>query len=279
MEDTNTQMLEKLNRFTRRELSADEVYIFDVVLCDNEVDRDGECFSLNALNKLKELFVGKTGIFDHNAKSSGQTARIFDTQLVSNSKSKTSRGEDYTCLKASAYMVRTDANADLIREIDGGIKKEVSISCSAKMSRCSVCGQNRQQKSCPHLKGKEYCGKKACVILDDITDAYEWSFVAVPAQVNAGVTKKSYTEAETGKFSTEDAETVEKLCENLRKDVSRLCLLAGENCGLLKSAADRMTALELIDFKAELEKNCRKIPKPNLLEKTDKAEDLSNFRM
>lgn len=98
MEDTNTQMLEKLNRFTRRELSADEVYIFDVVLCDNEVDRDGECFSLNALNKLKELFVGKTGIFDHNAKSSGQTARIFDTQLVSNSKSKTSRGEDYTCL-------------------------------------------------------------------------------------------------------------------------------------------------------------------------------------
>ena len=32
MEDTNTQMLEKLNRFTRRELSADEVYIFDVVL-------------------------------------------------------------------------------------------------------------------------------------------------------------------------------------------------------------------------------------------------------
>ena len=32
-------------------------------------------------------------------------------------------------------------------------------------------------------------------ILDDITDAYEWSFVAVPAQVNAGVTKR-FTDSE-----------------------------------------------------------------------------------
>ena len=69
MEENNK--LEKLNRFTRREHTADEVYIFDVVLCDNEVDRDGERFSVEALKKLKELFVGKTGISDHEAKSSG----------------------------------------------------------------------------------------------------------------------------------------------------------------------------------------------------------------
>ncbi len=86
MEENNK--LEKLNRFTRREHTADEVYIFDVVLCDNEVDRDGERFSVEALKKLKELFVGKTGISDHEAKSSGQTARIFDTELVSDSAKK-----------------------------------------------------------------------------------------------------------------------------------------------------------------------------------------------
>ena len=71
------EILKRLNEFTRREMSEDEVYIFDVILCDNDIDRDGERFSQNALESLKKLFVGKTGIFDHNPKSGGQTARIF----------------------------------------------------------------------------------------------------------------------------------------------------------------------------------------------------------
>ena len=78
----NTEKLQLLNQFTRRELTEEEVYIFDVILCDNEIDRDFEKFSLSALKTLQELFIGKTGIFDHDAKSSGQTARIFHTELA-----------------------------------------------------------------------------------------------------------------------------------------------------------------------------------------------------
>ena len=33
--------LELINRFTRRNLAKNEVYAFSVVLCDNDVDRDG----------------------------------------------------------------------------------------------------------------------------------------------------------------------------------------------------------------------------------------------
>ena len=51
--------LEQLNRFTRRTLTQEEVFLFDVRLCDNEIDRDGERFSLEALEQLKALFVGK----------------------------------------------------------------------------------------------------------------------------------------------------------------------------------------------------------------------------
>ena len=81
----NTEKLQLLNQFTRRELTEEEVYIFDVILCDNEIDRDFEKFSLSALKTLQELFIGKTGIFDHDAKSSGQTARIFHTELAEDS--------------------------------------------------------------------------------------------------------------------------------------------------------------------------------------------------
>ena len=84
-------------------------------------------------------------------------------------------------------MIRTDSNQDLIREIDGGIKKEVSVSCAAKTSRCSLCGSTG---ACSHEKGKVYAGKLCYRELDDISDVYEWSFVAVPAQVHAGVTKQ-----------------------------------------------------------------------------------------
>lgn len=182
-----SKLLEQLNRFTRRKHTAQEVYMFDVILCDNEVDRDGECFTKQALETLCRRFEGVTGIFDHDPKGSRQTARIFATELVEDPARRTAYGAAYTYLKACAYMIRTDSNQDLIREIDGGIKKEVSVSCAAKTSRCSVCGNTG---ACAHEKGKVYGGKLCYRELEDISDVYEWSFVAVPAQVHAGVTKQ-----------------------------------------------------------------------------------------
>lgn len=161
--------------------------MFDVILCDNEVDRDGECFTKQALETLCRRFEGVTGIFDHDPKGSRQTARIFATELVEDPARRTAYGAAYTYLKACAYMIRTDSNQDLIREIDGGIKKEVSVSCAAKTSRCSVCGSTG---ACAHEKGKVYGGSLCYRELEDISDVYEWSFVAVPAQVHAGVTKQ-----------------------------------------------------------------------------------------
>lgn len=181
--------LKLINQYTRRELSLDEVYIFNIILCDNEVDRDYEAFSLNSLNKLAELFLGKTGIFDHNPKGSNQTARIFDTQVITDNSKVTKYGQAYSYIKAKAYMIKSDKNKDLILDIDAGIKKEVSVGCSVKDKICSICGTNLKNDFCEHNLGEYYDGKLCFVILDNPTDAYEWSFVAVPAQINAGVTK------------------------------------------------------------------------------------------
>lgn len=41
--------LEKINRYTRRAFQEEELYTFSVVLCDNEVDRDMERFTIPAL--------------------------------------------------------------------------------------------------------------------------------------------------------------------------------------------------------------------------------------
>ena len=182
--------LEKINQLTRREFSEDELYAFPVTLCDNDIDRDGEAFTDNALEQMKGLFVGKTGIFDHDPKGNNQTARIYDTEVVTDPERLTAYGAPYKYLRGKAYTVRTDENKSLITEIDAGIKKEVSVACSAGKRICSVCGKDISKAACEHNKGESYGGKLCYHALDDITAAYEWSFVAVPAQINAGVTKK-----------------------------------------------------------------------------------------
>ena len=113
--------LEKINGYAREPLTEDKVFVFRVALCDNDIDRDGEKFSSGALEKLAELFKGRTGIFDHDPKSSKQTARIFDTWVETLPEKTTTDGEVYRRLMAKAYMVRTSSNGDLISEIQSGI--------------------------------------------------------------------------------------------------------------------------------------------------------------
>ncbi len=265
--DLTPEMLTQLNTFTRRPLSADEVYGFKVRLCDNEIDRDGERFSLGALSQLKDLFVGKTGIFDHNPSGEKQNARIFQTELVTDPETKTAAGEPYTSLCAYAYMVRTEGNADLIREIDGGIKKEVSISCSAGAHVCSICGKDRRMAPCTHLPGQEYGGKVCHVVLGQITDAYEWSFVAVPAQRNAGVTKHFSDE----KASLREQELEQKLfhCQRLmeqieketRREVMQMQYCSGKAVGkAFTHAMNRMDLEELLVLRDELREQQEKQP-------------------
>lgn len=162
---------------------------------DNELDdRNYEPFNLNALKDLQKLYIGKTMIKDHRRTADNQIARVYDTELVQDGSKLTGAGEIYTKLIAKCYMVKTEKNADLISEIKAGIKKEVSTGCKAKHAYCSICGVDNMKNYCSHYWGKEYetvNGKKICYFtLDGAKEAYEVSFVAVPAQPRAGTTKK-----------------------------------------------------------------------------------------
>ncbi len=103
-----TEELKEINRFTRRELSEEDVYIFSVVLCDNEIDRDYERFSDEALETLAKMFVGVTGIADHEPKSSNQSARIFSCRVEAPQGQLTSDGKAYRRLCARAYLPRSE---------------------------------------------------------------------------------------------------------------------------------------------------------------------------
>lgn len=176
----DAEQLAKINRQAKSPLGAEEVYVFSVRLCDDQPDRDFERFQTQALEALAPMFVGKTGIVDHAWSSEKQVARIFEAGV------EYEGGAAY--LKAWAYILRGEKTAELIREIEAGIKREVSVGCAMGRSICSVCGA--EYGSCTHRKGESYGGQTCVAVLCEPVDAYEFSFVAVPAQKDAGVLKR-----------------------------------------------------------------------------------------
>lgn len=193
-QEVTDEELRKINKFTLTPLKTEEVFTFKLIMGDNELDdRNYEPFNLNALKDLQKLYIGKTMIKDHRRTADNQIARVYDTELQQDSSKTTGAGELYTKLIAKCYMVKTEKNADLISEIKAGIKKEVSTSCRPKHAFCSICGVDNMKNYCSHYWGKEYetqNGKKICYFtLDGAKEAYEVSFVAVPAQPRAGTTK------------------------------------------------------------------------------------------
>ena len=273
--------LELINTYTRRTLTAGEVYVFTVVLCDNDVDRDGERFTVESLFALEKLFVGKTGIFDHDPSAKNQTARIISCKVENVASRTTATGDEYFCLKARAYLPRTEGNSELIAALDSGIVKEVSVGCAVGTILCNVCGEDIGM--CPHRKGETYGGKLCCGELTEPYDAYEWSFVAVPAQKNAGVTKTAYgkemdmegimkklSRGQSATFSDRDCKKLLEYIDSLKQsakdgvyyrdslttEVLRLsaAVQPGISRETMESVTKGMTVAQLKEFKTAFEK-------------------------
>ena len=285
--------LKLINAYTRKTLGADEVYTFTVVLCDNDVDRDGERFTVESLFALEKLFVGKTGIFDHEPTAKNQAARIFSCATESVPGRKTATGDEYFRLTARAYMPKTESSRPLIEAIESGIVKEVSVGCAVEKTVCRICGQ--ELALCAHQKGKLYGNTLCCGELTNPLDAYEWSFVAVPAQKAAGVVKsaagkdrdmetilKTLSEKCGATLSAADCEKllgyIERLKEaakdgvfyrdSLTSEVLRLsaAVQPGVSRETMESVAKTMSVAQLREFKAafEQQKKQQYTPKPQL---------------
>ena len=250
--EATAQDLELIAALARRPLSGEEVYTFSVRLCDNEIDRDFERFTVQTLEELAPLFVGRAGIFDHQWSARGQAARIYKTEIVREPERVTRAGDGYCWLKGCAYMVRTDSNRDLIAEIEGGIKKEVSVGCSVEHAVCSVCGCDRTQTDCGHEKGQEYGGQLCWADLEGAGDAYEFSFVAVPAQPAAGVVKTAWRGGRQEAARLEEEAALGRKClEELRGEVVRLALLCDRELSAqaMRSLADKLSHQELEELR------------------------------
>ena len=249
--------LEAINALAKTRLNGEQVYVFSLRLCDDRIDRDGERFDTGALPGLAKLFLGKTGILDHRWSTENQVARIFETQVV--------KEKDASYIRAWAYIRRGGKNDELIADIEAGIKKEVSVGCAMAQAVCSICGS--EYGTCGHVKGEHYDGQICAVILKEPVDAYEFSFVAVPAQREAGVMKGMGAAVSLKELAAEHGAQTEyrtltkeaELGRRYRKDLEDcvvrlgLALELGVSEPVLRSLARTAGAEELLALKDALQ--------------------------
>ena len=252
----NAAQLERINALAKGALTEEQVYVFSVRLCDDQVDRDFERFDPAALPALAKLFVGKSGVVDHKWSAERQLARIFDAEVL--------QEEGVSYIKAWAYIRRGGSGDEWIADIEAGIKKEVSVGCAMGQSVCSICGA--EYGTCGHRKGEHYDGALCCAILREPVDAYEFSFVAVPAQREAGVLKGmgcrvSLKELADEFGAQEEYRGLWKLSQlgqqyqkQLSDEVVRLALMLGLRLEepVLRGAVEKLAGAELVPLRDAL---------------------------
>ncbi|MDD6023684.1 MAG: hypothetical protein PUC06_05520 [Oscillospiraceae bacterium] len=249
------EMLARINGQSKGSLKAEDIYVFSVRLCDDQIDRDGERFAREALPELGRLFLGKPGIVDHNWSAEKQVARIFDTCVE--------QENGVSWLRAWAYIPR-EGREELIRDIETGIRREVSISCSMGKRSCSICGG--EPGACGHRRGELVQGQTCAVVLSEPRDAYEFSFVAVPAQPMAGVVKHWKGGEEMELYALVEKSGSGQAMREL-ENLKAMAAFGEERRESLRKEAVRMgVALKLGPDRSELEKMAAAL-EPQVLEK------------
>ena len=187
-----------INRFTKATMKPEDVYCFSMTICDNDIDRDIEQFTDDTLKVAAPMFVGKTMLTDHFRSALNQVARIYRAEFVDLS-GKNAVGQPYKGIRADAYIPINESTQPFIDSIEAGIVKEVSVGMSCEERNCSICGKPLVMdwyswvRKCEtgHIQGEKYDGKLCYGKLEKPVDAREVSFVAVPSQRKAGVTKSA----------------------------------------------------------------------------------------
>ena len=216
--------LEKINSYALREYTPEELFAFKATACDNALDRDFEAFSTATLRQLAKMIVGKP-VLDGHDWAGGQCARIYDARVVNepSTNKRAADGGSYARLEVCCYLPRTEEARERIELIESGVQKEMSIACSTRKNTCSICKNGYYSGQCEHFRGREYDGETCWVLLEDAADALELSFVGVPAQPAAGVSKRAEM-------------------SDLREQLDGLCEMVKGLCGQMAVKTDPIVA-------------------------------------
>lgn len=170
--------LAQINAISKIDLEKHDVVVFTLQSADQNVDRQYEHFTSQALKSMAEKSVNKPILLDHYASTRSQVGKIFSASVAKQA------------LMQKAYFPKTDRNLGIIEDIMNGLydKLSVGFNMAWKDMICDSCGNSIISQKCAHYPGdKDEKGNVVTMTLKDVTDYYETSLVAIPAQPAAHI--------------------------------------------------------------------------------------------
>ncbi len=129
-----------------RKLSADDVCIRAMYIVSDQLNSQGGRFAEDDLETLAEMIADSPVMIGHR-RDSLPVARNFKAETVIEN--------NQVWIKSWFYWMKNTPWADeLIKNIDGGIYRECSISFLFRFPECTICG--RDIRSCGHVVFREY---------------------------------------------------------------------------------------------------------------------------
>lgn len=173
--------LAKIQRFALTELKAEDLAVFRMNLCNDQIDRHASRFPKEELEAINRMIVGKPTMVNHDMNALPR-GRFFDSRMAKGSTGPHSISEAKGALfvQPSTYMLREPENESFIRNIEAGIYSGTSIGFAFDRPECSVCGCDLRE--CAHWPGEEYDGEACHYIMHGVSDVFEGSIVPLGSQ-------------------------------------------------------------------------------------------------
>lgn len=154
------EQLERINKFTARPLSAEEVYVFSSMMIDDQVTAYNSKLHPNLLRKfVKDANRGVGLLMNHNSRSL-PVGRSFYADI------REEFDEDYGYTQSVYGQFYIDlgrqtesgmSTDDLVKGIDAGTIFDTSIGFNATQWNCTICGHDiRDYMNCSHFPGEKY---------------------------------------------------------------------------------------------------------------------------
>lgn len=162
-------------------VKKEDLFVLTLRVCDNDIDKDNECFSVSALYQIAEMIVGKRGIISNiSVNEKNIVAQIYSAKVCCDYEKRTAIGQDYQYVEAKGFIIINDKSKAICKMIQDSEINAVSIGCSVKQ----------------HIE--VHNANKVYIELRNVTDVYEWSFPWSPdlvkTEINYNEYRKSWNE-------------------------------------------------------------------------------------
>lgn len=159
----------------------EEVHVRGMLLCNSERDHYYSRFSPDALTEVAELLPGRPVMVGHKYDAL-PIGRFFAGERKFIEQDRKPRRDSYWV--EGLFTVPRDTEGDaIVRRIDHGIYRDVSLGWRCLGAKCSICGNHiADRQRCDHVPGEVYDQGLCDFEFSDITAVMEGSLVYAGGQ-------------------------------------------------------------------------------------------------